>query len=1279
MILVQQLVKSGIFLALACGAFTMSLCPAAAQSCPGDCNGEGVVDVPDMIKAANIALDAADISTCEAADSNGDHKVTITDIVAAGNSLLHGCPATPTFTPTPSNTPTHTQTGTATETPTETTTPTTTPTATPTLTPTPTPTLSLMVEMNPDPVLPGETLNISLTVTNPSRTLAANVQIDAILPNQLNGFARALTTATSCTSGNSCNPGDHIIWNVGDLPPGAGVTVDMPPSIRSGATAPAAGTLIELNAFGRIGGLQSVSTTGRVTVDTSRTFDLAVREDADPIAAGGTLTYTLTFGNTTTSSVVQNTMLSMPLPAGTDFVAASDGGTRVGDVIEWGLGTLNPGQSGERDVVVQVASTAMAGTIVHAEATIEDGAAVNSTHATADARVQAPGPLQLAIEVNPNPVRSSDTMLVALKVTNTGAVDLNGVQIALPMPVGLNSVNVGLTGGASCPNIIDSGVGCAPTERAVWALGTLKPGEERTVAFPPTLAAPVVQGRVISFTAAADDDADDHRTATRAIRVRSDRVFDLAVHEDVDPVPAGQALTYTLTFANSTTATVAQGTVLRLPIPVGTEFTRASDGGMLNGSVVEWTLGTVNPGQGGERQLVVQVANDAQAGTIIGTQAEIEDSAPFDRTRAVTYTRVQSGTPLQVAMVANPNPVRSNETTLVEVAVSNTGGLDLPGVQLELLLPAGLVSLNVGLTGGATCPNIIDSGFGCAPPERVTWSVGTVRAGESTTVALPPAVATTVQGSILNFTVLASDDTGSRSTAAGAIRVRTDRVFDLALHGDTDPVAPGQSLTYTLTFGNTTTGTVAQSTVLRMPVPPGAEFESASDGGIIVDNVVEWDLGNLSPGQSGERQLVVQTMDPLAEGTILPARATIESAAAFDRTVAATQTRVQSGIPLQLAMEVNPNPARTNEIVQAALVATNTGSVDLPGVQLELLLPGGLASTNVGLTGGASCPNIVDSGVGCAPPERVTWALGTIQAGEGRRVSMPPTVTASVQGNVLNFTALATDAGGDRRQTARAVRVRTGRVFDLAVREDAEPVLAGATLTYTLTFGNSSTSTVAQNSVLRMPVPEGTTFMSSSGGGMLMDGVVEWDLGTLNPGDNGERQLVVQVAGTAAPGTIIEGQAEIEDDTPFNRTRAVTHTRVHSGAPLELTMNVSPNVAPVGGGLQVAVTVRNTGSIDLFQVQIDLLLPAGINSFGVGLTGGATCPNIIDSGAGCAPPERVTWSLATLGQGQQQTLTVPPVVANTAHPGGVLVFDAYASYPQDRNARVSGALRVKLP
>lgn len=77
---------------------------AEAQSsspCAGDCNGDGVVTVDELIRGVNIALGTLAVSVCPAFDTNGDGQVTVDEIVAAVVTALRGCPVDPTATPTP--------------------------------------------------------------------------------------------------------------------------------------------------------------------------------------------------------------------------------------------------------------------------------------------------------------------------------------------------------------------------------------------------------------------------------------------------------------------------------------------------------------------------------------------------------------------------------------------------------------------------------------------------------------------------------------------------------------------------------------------------------------------------------------------------------------------------------------------------------------------------------------------------------------------------------------------------------------------------------------------------------------------------------------------------------------------------------------------------------------------------------------------------------------------------------------------------------------------------
>lgn len=99
--------------------------PTFGASCPGDCDNDAVVRSDELVRCVEIALDAMDHSRCETADSSGDQRVTVDEVVAAVDAAISGCPQptttvippTATRAPSPTRTPTAVRTATPTATP----------------------------------------------------------------------------------------------------------------------------------------------------------------------------------------------------------------------------------------------------------------------------------------------------------------------------------------------------------------------------------------------------------------------------------------------------------------------------------------------------------------------------------------------------------------------------------------------------------------------------------------------------------------------------------------------------------------------------------------------------------------------------------------------------------------------------------------------------------------------------------------------------------------------------------------------------------------------------------------------------------------------------------------------------------------------------------------------------------------------------------------------------------------------------------------------------------
>ncbi len=74
-----------------------------ATACIGDCDGDRLVPINELIVGVNVALGRAPVESCAAFDRNRDSQVTIDELLAGVNNASGGCPPDPT--PTPTQTP----------------------------------------------------------------------------------------------------------------------------------------------------------------------------------------------------------------------------------------------------------------------------------------------------------------------------------------------------------------------------------------------------------------------------------------------------------------------------------------------------------------------------------------------------------------------------------------------------------------------------------------------------------------------------------------------------------------------------------------------------------------------------------------------------------------------------------------------------------------------------------------------------------------------------------------------------------------------------------------------------------------------------------------------------------------------------------------------------------------------------------------------------------------------------------------------------------------------
>ena len=482
------------------------------------------------------------------------------------------------------------------------------------------------------------------------------------------------------------------------------------------------------------------------------------------------------------------------------------------------------------------------------------------------------------------------------------------------------------------------------------------------------------------------------------------------------------------------------GTTLVLPLPPGVTFLAASGGGAHNGNNVEWSLGTLLAGQSGRQQVMVTVNNGLASGTTLPVDAAVLAGTSAvtgaELARATAVTQVRSAPALGLFVEMNPDPVRQNEGVRAEFTVTNRTNTILTGTVLRARFPTDGVDGFLPqhrLSNGGTC--LGDGDSRCFAYEFVNWSIGTLQPGQGVTVTMPMVVTDGASGRLITLDSEVVADGAQQMTATHTVAVDNDNALSLGVDEDKDAVAPGDTLTYSLTYGNRTASNVT-GTILAFPIPPGATLVGGS-GGTISGGVVQWDLGTLTAGAGGRKTVTVAvnaTPPSDLRLAIDGASATGTSAATGkpERVWATAVTRIIAGSPIKLVVSVAPNPVLASQTLNGALIVTNTSGSSLTGVVVHARYPtdgvNGFLPQSL-LSPGGTCLGDGDSR--CFPYEFVTWNIGTLAPGASITVSMPMVITAgTVAGRLITLDAeVRTDTTAQATHTATAL-VGTGTFTD---------------------------------------------------------------------------------------------------------------------------------------------------------------------------------------------------------------------------------------------------------
>lgn len=951
----------------------------------------------------------------------------------------------------------------------------------------------------------------------------------------------------------------------------------------------------------------------------------------DPVVHGANITYTITVTNNGPGDA-RNTFLTDNLPFNATFVSAT---TPAG----WSCGTPAPGQpfgeidclngslangsSGTFTVVVQVSPTELSGSTVsnsaHVSAQVTDPNLANND-AQASTLVDF-ADLSLTKTDAPDPVVPGNDLSYSMTATNqtgSGGGTAQNVTVADSVPAHATFVSLTPPSGWSCTTPAAGGTGaisCTNPSMPVGAAATFT----LVVHVDPGTSSGTVLSNTASVSSATGDQNPGNNSATATTTVGASA--DLAVTKTAPPTRPNQSdLTYGMTVTNNGVS-AAQSVTLTDPLPFGTTFVSVSPpAGWSCTAPAVGSSGSVNCtipalASGASAGFVLVVHITAAPGGFLNNTASVSATTgdPVASNNSSTASTFVTGPAFDVSVTkTGPSTAVAGTDITYNLTVANAGPSAVSGVTLSDPNPGGITWVSATPAQGSCSVSfaIVDCSF------------GSLASGASVPITVVAHVGEYISpGFVISNLAFVNNQSGDQNFNNQSAEVDTtvSATADLAVtKTDTpDPAAAGGDLTYAITV--TDAGpSYAWDATMTDALPPGTTFVSLSqsDGGdwlcttppVGGTGTVSCALAVFPTGELHTFNLVVR-IDPTATpGTVIGNTATVGATSSTDPNSgddsASTDTTVVAGPDLKVTKSDAPDPVTAGNDLTYTMTATNQGSAPAQNTTLTDPLPAQTAFASIAAPAGWTCTTPAAGANGT-----VNCTIGTFVSGG----SATFTVVVHVLPTTPRFTSISNTASVSTTTTEpntgnNGATTSTGVVatVDLAVTKTGtpDPVIAGNTVTYTITATNGGPSTP--------PVTMSDVYGNGNLGTFVsLSAPAGWNCTTPAVGDFGSPScttpsmpvgqavftLVVRVTPSFPSGFTFDNQVTVfpddADEADFADNVANTSTAVVFAADLTVAKSDAPDPVAPGGDLTYTITVTNNGPSDAPNFAFADPLPAG--------------------------------------------------------------------------------------
>ena len=994
-----------------------------------------------------------------------------------------------------------------------------------------------------EPVLApiGAGITVRFTTTNTGDAAASELRIVCRLP----------TGVHAETAGGNAQVAEHsehaVIWSQRTLDVGAATTVTLRAVPRP--VFPPGRTRIPVSVDVTAHELEAPLRSDTLEVTVEAVLSLTGRVDvSEPLATpGDSVAVAVELVNDGTAATGPR-VLKLPLPPRAAVEHITAGGRRVGgehDHVEWLIPDLEAGATSRVTAILRLDSTFPAGRtklLFTANAAPPDrrGETIALSAATVD--VVATPVIALTSSCDPVEASPGDRVRFQLVVRNNG-----------------NAVAEALVVSDTVPER------CTTAEAPVWAIGTMAPGDSRSLEWWGQLAAAFPIGTQVldngPTAMCAAECVVEAETGSVSVHSVSNLGVRLRVATDAEPelgalppvFEPGDRFELEIELLNGGEADEFDVRLaLDLPHPL------RADG------PTEWSLERVAAGARKRRSLTIAVPDETARGRHqLCTVARVE-SGDVGVTRALPLV-VRACPELEVALTCDRTVAVPGESVSVTVACAVVGRAHAEDVRLTLTCPPGLELARV------------DDGE--LNQDEVQWRIPTLGSHATTLATCVFLVPAAERPGVLDMTLRATasaEGTDTVESSPTELRVLAEAAVEIVpqpVPEDQRVTRPGGTVRPRFLLRSVGT---APASDLRIVVPVPDLFLPASASAVDLElRAAEWRVTRLSPGEEQEFELALIAADADARGVAgCEITARVTGAELTTPVIASLDLSVLSEPALTVETAVDVADASPGQRLTFSITVANTGHATAEQVRVQDRIPGLITVEEV--TAGGTWDAV--QGI-------IVWEVAALPAG-----SAPVTVQWSGRLPELlepgrweaenDASAWAEDVVGMSPESPARTRVEVAGQLAVGLEATATDLAAGEETTLTVTVANEGTA-MARDIVVRLQGPPELATLSTD----------RLTLADLAPGDRTEGTVTLRAA-PVQPAALNEGVVEAlatsETADPQRATIALTY---RAESVVDLVMTTDRDYALAGGSIQVSIEYEIGGSTEPQDLRIMLPVP----------------------------------------------------------------------------------------